>query len=78
LCGECNLCKTIQVLRTEKLTAKLCVVSEGKRVTVRVHSNELNEIVSGKKVTSSELLYAAPFNMKYNEFHVAVEVSRPG
>jgi hypothetical protein len=76
-CGECNVCKTMQVLRTEKLTAKLCVVSEGERVTVRVHSNELNEIVCGKKVTSSEL-YAAPFNIKYNEFHVAVEVSRPG
>ena len=50
------------------------VHSDGKHITVRVHSNELNEIVDGKKVTPAELLYAAPFNIKYNEFHVAVEI----
>ena len=77
-CGECNLCKTMQVLQVEKLTAKLCIVSDGKRVSVRVYSNELSEIVNGKKVTPAELLFAAPFNIKYNEFHVAVEISRPG
>ena len=74
-CGECNLCKTMQVLQVEKLTAKLCIVSDGKRTTVRVHSKEF---VDGKKVTPAELLYAAPFNIKYNEFHVAMEILRPG
>ena len=64
----------MQVLQVEKLTAKLCIVSDGKRVTVRMHLNKLNEIIDGKKVTPAKLLYAAPFDIKYNEFHVAVEI----
>ena len=56
-----------------KLTAKLCVFSDGECVTVRVHSNELNKIVDGKKVTPAESLYAALFNIKY-EFHVVVGI----
>lgn len=70
----------MQVLRVEKQTAKLCLSSEkeGKRVTVRVHGNELNEIVCGKRVTAEELLFAAPFDVKYNEFYVVVKISRSG
>ena len=65
----------LQVLQVKKLTAKLCILSDGKCVIVRVHSNELNKIFNGKKVTPAKVLYAAPFNIKYNEFHVAVDIS---
>ena len=43
-----------------------------------MHSNELNKIVDEKKVTPAELLHAVPFNIKYNEFNVAVEISQSG
>ena len=67
----------MQMVRSEntKVSGNLSLKSKGERVTVRVTGDMLSKITEGD-VNAATLLFARPFDVKYNEFRMVTSVSR--
>ena len=70
----CTNCNATQIKGTCKQTAKLIISSASSRVTVRAYKEALTAITLKDKVTSEDLLFAKPFNIEYNKYHVVTKV----
>ena len=76
--GKCDNCKAFQAISkdNEKITRKLFLECNGEKVSVRVNGEMLDKISEGKGSDASALLFASPFDVKYNEFRVVTGISR--
>ena len=73
----CTHCETTQIKGNCKHTAKLFIKNDSSRVTVRAYQEALTSItVKDDEVTCEDLLYAQPFDMQYNKYHVITKISR--
>lgn len=75
---KCDNCKTIQVIckENEKTTRKLFLQCNGEKVSVCANSEMLEKISEGKGLDAGSLLFARPFDVEYNEFHIVTSISR--
>ena len=77
--GTCEQCQTMQRLNTRKQTCKLFIQArEQPHITLRAYEEMLQAICNTtNNITCEDLLSARIFNLKYNEYHVITNVSRP-
>ena len=75
--GKRDNCKATQAIckENEKITRKLFLQCNGERVSVHVNGEMLEKISEGKGLDATTLLFARPFDMKYNEFHIVTSTS---
>ena len=66
----CDICKTTQKMGNHRLTAKLFIENQCARVTLRAYHDSLTAITQRDDVKCEDLLFAAPFNVTYNKYHV--------
>lgn len=79
--GTCQQCQTTQKLNTKKQTCKVFVETlDQQHVSLRVYEDMLKAIckTNNSTVTCEDLLSAPLFDLKYNDYHVITNVSRPG
>ena len=76
--GKCDNCKATQAIckENEKISRKLFLQCNGEKVSVRVNGEMLEKISEGKGLDATTLLFARPFDVKYNEFHIVTSISR--
>ena len=72
----CAHCETTQREGNCRQTAKLFIKTEHTRITVRAYHEALTSITQKDEVDCENLLFAPPFDMAYNKYHVITKVSR--
>ena len=74
-----NNCNTTQVLKKKvKTTAKLFLATQNEtHITVRAYDKALKQIAQCDQVTVTSLLNAPQFDVRFNDFHVVTNVTRP-
>lgn len=72
----CTNCNTTQIKGTCKQRAKLIISGASSRATVRAYEDALTAITLKDEVTSEDLLFAEPFNIEYNRYHVVTKIIR--
>ena len=78
--GTCEQCNTVQRLQARKQTSKLFIETlEQDHITLHAYEDMLRAISkTTNNITCDDLLSAPLFDLKYNEYHVITNVSRPG
>ena len=76
--GTCEQCNTCQRLQREKVTCKLFLDAGEEHVTLRGYEDMLKAIIQDEvdAISCENLLSAAPFDVKYNDYHVITGISR--
>ena len=75
---ECDVCHTTQRMSNHRFTAKLFVqAASNQHVTLRAYHDAIMTIAQTDGDTKAEdLLFASPFDVAYNKYHVITKVSR--
>ena len=74
--ATCDNCKTMQKMSTKRQTAKLFNDNSQQHIALRAHDDFLKAIAqTDGQINSEDLLFAPPFDIKYNKYHV---ITHPG
>ena len=78
MAGVCNSCNTIQRLCNPKLNAKLFVQDKADIISLRAHGDIVRQIANkDDNIKHEDLLFASPFDLTHNKFHVITSIKRP-
>ena len=72
----CGHCETTQRMGNCRQTAKLFIENQSTRVTLRAYHDALTSITLKDQINCEDLLYAHPFDVAFNRYHVITKVSR--
>ena len=74
--GTCQNCKTTQLLKKKKFSAKLFLETPTEtHISVRAYDEALKQITQDEEVTIINLLNAPSFDVEFNNYHVVTNVT---
>ena len=76
--AECDVCHTTQRMSNHRFTAKLFIqAASDQHVTLRAYHDAITTIAQKDgDIKAEDLLFASPFDVAYNKYHVITKVSR--
>ena len=73
----CPNCQTAQKVISNCYTAKLFITSGDGRIALRAYDEAIKSIVTkDDNIKCEDLLFAPPFNVKFNKYHVITQITR--
>ena len=73
----CEVCQTTQKITKQRYTAKLFIQLGQQRLSLRAYDEALKQIAqTDGSIKCEDLLFAPPFDLSYNKYHVITDVSR--
>jgi hypothetical protein len=73
----CPNCETTQRVINNRYTAKIFITSTNGRIALRAYDKAIKSIVTkDNNIKCEDLLFAPPFNVKFNKYHVITQITR--